>query len=278
MSRLHDLRRFSSFSTVCQSTDFSATGKWTADFDFWGQQRTRSHDACGFSSFAEAEELQAQTIDHEDGCGACSPPLWTSTTPLLPGDHCYSYPSPRSRLQAIMDGRKEIMEMIKDLPESSYELSLKDIVDEQTSLEQQKLEAGHKDGVMACRSLNSDKRKEQRRKKCTNRQISRSQSMDTGVFLLKTFVPVSWGLKRRSTTSNRSKVSPRPLMEAPEKAVDHKGWWKSLSMGDGKNSRSSSSNSSSSTGSTTSIRNRHEDMSFTPSCWSFFKKNRFRRQ
>lgn len=57
------------------------------------------------------------------------------TSPLLPLDHHYSNLSPLLRTQRIEEGRREMMEMIQNLPESSYELSFKNIVHEQLSLQ-----------------------------------------------------------------------------------------------------------------------------------------------
>lgn len=51
-------------------------------------------------------------------------------SPLLPQDHHYSNLSPLLGMQRIEQGRREMMEMIQNLPELSNELSFKDIVNE----------------------------------------------------------------------------------------------------------------------------------------------------
>ena len=84
---------------------------WEEDFEFWGEQRTSVYDNYGCSSYGGEVECEAMPLNHH-----------------------YSYPSPNSRQQAIVDGRRKLMEMIQDITESSYELSLKDIVDEQNNL------------------------------------------------------------------------------------------------------------------------------------------------
>lgn len=73
-----------------------------------------------------------QNAVESDDSGVCSPPLWKNSPspsrPLL-SHHVYRSLSPTARLQAISRGQKELMEMVKSMPESSYELSLKDLVE-----------------------------------------------------------------------------------------------------------------------------------------------------
>ncbi|XP_057492769.1 uncharacterized protein LOC130778264 [Actinidia eriantha] len=217
---------------------------WEEDFEFWGEQRTSVYDNYGCSSYGDDVECEAMPLNHH-----------------------YSYPSPNSRLQAIIDGRRKLMEMIQDMPESSYELSLKDIVDEQNNLQ-----ADMKDIVIDERSLSMEsegKTKLQKTKNCKRGRIFRSESMDSGAFLLKMFFPISLGPKRKPEAGNHSKLSRKLSLEGSEKV--HKQWWKMrfLSIGESRNSASSSSS-----GSTSSTRSRHGDINMTPSCWSFNKKNR----
>ncbi|KAG6419776.1 hypothetical protein SASPL_116288 [Salvia splendens] len=98
-----------------------------------------------FNPQIENRCINSASIDHEfvqfrpnfqtsdDDSGACSPPLWksspsTPSEPLL-SHHHYRNLSPAARLQAIARGQRELMEMVKNMPESSYELSLKDLVE-----------------------------------------------------------------------------------------------------------------------------------------------------
>lgn len=62
--------------------------------------------------------------------GATSPSLWprSPSQPLL-RRHSHRDSSPESRAQAIARGQWELMEMVKRMPESSYELTLKDLVE-----------------------------------------------------------------------------------------------------------------------------------------------------
>ncbi|KAL6958050.1 hypothetical protein U1Q18_040400 [Sarracenia purpurea var. burkii] len=227
---------------VCQSTG-SCVGTEEADFDFWGEKRTSVYDNYDCSSYADEVEFQSQT-GNADGYSTNSLPFWTS--PLLPHNNSYSCPSPKSRSQAIKDGRKELMEMIQDMPESSYELSLKDIVDNLKGI------------VIDEKSLNTKpeeaaQMKQQKKKNCERRgQMPRSKSMDSGVFLLKVFFPISIGLKRKPNAANSSKISRspiRPYLDGPENDTK-KEWWKMRFLVTGESKKTSGR--SSSTGSTSS--------------------------
>lgn len=197
-----------SLTPVYQSNGNSVS-TWTG-FDFWGDQRSHVYD--NYNS---------------DDYGACSPRFCTS--PLLPRNHQYSNPlSPKSRLQAIVDGRKELMEIIQNMPESSYELSFKDIVDEQQEADQKDIEID--EGSL---KYKPDINMKQKKKK---KIMSRSESMDSGVFLLKMPFPTSLGMKGKSTAGNhRSKVSLKPPLEGSDNTGD-KEWWRVrfLSTGEGK--------------------------------------------
>lgn len=98
------------------------------------------------------------------------------------------------------------MEMIKDMPESSYELTLKDIVEQQDKedavAEEEKVK--HKIPVRA--------------KSANTKQICRSESMESEVFLLKTFLPVSLSSKKKAKPRKHSR-------EGPEKQAN-RVWWK----------------------------------------------------
>ncbi|KAG5534044.1 hypothetical protein RHGRI_022255 [Rhododendron griersonianum] len=243
-----------SLTPVYQSNGNSVS-TWTG-FDFWGDQRSHVYD--NYNS---------------DDYGACSPRFCTS--PLLPRNHQYSYPlSPKSRLQAIVDGRKELMEIIQDMPESSYELSFKDIVDEQQEADQKDIEID--EGSLKYKPDINMKQKKKKKK-----IMSRSESMDSGVFLLKMPFPTSLGMKGKSTAGNhRSKVSLKPPLEGSDNTGD-KEWWRVrfLSTGEGKKrGKSSIRGSISSSSSGGSSRSREDDSDFTPGCWSFGKKCRSRQQ
>lgn len=213
------------------------------DFGFLASRKTRNH-----GSFGSEIEFQPQ-ICAEDGVGASSPPLWNrknmsestrnETSHLLPHDHCFSHLSRASQLERIADGRRELMEMVKNMSESTYELSLKDIVDEQHTSQEDEEEGSVEDRST---SFNSEiellqQRSKTKRKNIKSPWITRSASMEKEVFLLKMFFPTSLGMKRKPAVGNGSKVSQKSLCDNPEDNVD-KEWWKKrfLGAGQGKNS------------------------------------------
>lgn len=151
-----------------------------------------------------------------------SPSLWTQRAPK---HQAYYHPSPRSRLQAIVDGQRKLMEMIQNMPDSSLELSLKDIVlDNQQGTGEGHQEVGVEDISESCKTKAKSKGKCRTFK---HAKISRSESMDSGVFLLKMFVPVSLYSKRKSKTKSCSKISPNPPSKETEKPAT-KDWWKMI--------------------------------------------------
>ncbi|KAL2521284.1 uncharacterized protein Fot_25207 [Forsythia ovata] len=115
----------------------------SSDFEFWVEKLPEDHPNCDDAGDIEVE-FQIQT-HNEDHFEACSSPLWTrpprsfhhEAFTLLPSNHHYSS-SPTSRLRAIANGRRQLMEMIKDISESSYELSLEDIVEDKHRKEREK--------------------------------------------------------------------------------------------------------------------------------------------
>ncbi|KAG5594298.1 hypothetical protein H5410_035530, partial [Solanum commersonii] len=59
----------------------------------------------------------------------------------------------------------------------------------------------------------------EQRKTLKRSQLSRSESMDSGVFLLKMFLPASIGSKKKLKTKNYSKVSSKTSVDESEKSV-----------------------------------------------------------
>ncbi|KAK9063925.1 hypothetical protein SSX86_017797 [Deinandra increscens subsp. villosa] len=87
--------------------------------------------------------------------------------------------------------RNKILELMNNLPESYQELSLKDIVID--DLEKQQTLVDHKSDLKT--GLKNRKASKQ------ERPISRSVSLDTGVFMLKMFNPISCGMKKSQSSS-----------------------------------------------------------------------------
>ena len=197
-------------------------------------------------SFGSEIEFQPQTCV-EDGVEICSPPLWNKTesiqneiSPLLRHDHHrFSHSSRASQLEKTADARRELMEMVTNMSESTHELSLKDIVDEQQHASQEVPEEGSIKERST--SFNSEiqllqQKSKTKWKNIKSSQITRSASMEKEVFQLKMFFPTSLGLKRKSAAGHASKVSQKPLSDNPENNVD-KGWRRRiLNAGQSKNS------------------------------------------
>ncbi|KAJ9146209.1 hypothetical protein P3X46_028536 [Hevea brasiliensis] len=221
-------------------------------------------------------EAERKLIDDDDSA-VSSPPLW-GTSPSRSPQHRqnhYRSLSPSSRAQAIARGQKELMEMVSRMPEGCYELSLKDIV-EQNMVDQAKDESFSKE-----RSITSEymytREKSAKKKNDKKVQMNRSGSIDNGGFLLKMVFPFSLGsrkkMKKNSNNNNNlamnnsardGRVSPKPLLlDGSAKGVENE-WWKnrfsesgesesgglSSNSGSSKSSGSSSSRSSSRNGST----------------------------
>lgn len=257
----------------------SFDGKVDVEFDFWGASETQY-----YSNDRGASEVEFQAQVEEDFVDY-SLPLWKTdmsrnvrneSSPLLPRGHHYSNISPRSRLQVMAEGRRKLMEIVHSMPESSYELSLKDIVDEQ------QISEGAQDEMPKQRTISDFKSeaeiiKKQKTKKpksfSKSGNISRSTSMEKEKFLIKMFIPTSLSFKIRSdNTTNDTKVPPRSSMELTDNRAD-KEWWvkRILFTKEGRKSGSSSRNSSTSTSSRNSSTSRYDDnMDALPSCWPIF--------
>ncbi|KAJ4833518.1 hypothetical protein Tsubulata_030051 [Turnera subulata] len=244
--------------------------KGDEEFVFWGGKGT--HKYKNFSDRTQFEE-------GDDDC--CSPTLWKrdmprafnhEASPLLDRRYKNTCTSPRARSQAILEGRREMLEMLRNMPESSYELSLKDMVDEPEASRGGQEELLIQDASF---DFNPDgaieKQKRKRAKKITNsRQISRAGSMEKETFLIKTFVPTSLSWKTKVKTGNGSKVSPRPSFDGSQGHLDKEWWMKRILVSRRSRSSGSSSSSSSSTSSNPKGIIRHGYTSSFRGCCPFF--------
>ncbi|XP_058097389.1 uncharacterized protein LOC131242641 [Magnolia sinica] len=215
-------------------------------------------------------EFSARTQLEEDS-GISSPPLWKMSPPRDPPTKAYRFHhhlNPTLRSQAIADGRRELMEMIQNAPDSAYELSLKDLVE-------LPLNKGVRQATLEERGLTNETIHEE--KKVTTKMKKnggkghglKHGKVDNGAFLLKMFFP-TLGLKKRSSgVGTCSKVSPKPPPAEGEKAGFEKGvdgeWWKK------QNSAGGESDSSGRSGSSGSSNSSGRQMSgVIPGCWSIF--------
>ncbi|XP_050364887.1 uncharacterized protein LOC126783456 [Argentina anserina] len=265
-----------------------------ATYDTWqpvnyssGAQRT----ARNYKSWKSMGALRLNAAEEESPSDVFSPPLWKTTTtrpPRSPNRAVSNYRnlSPASRTQAISRGQREMMEMVRNMPESCYELSLKDLVERPTMVE---VEVDEDTVGLVKRADGRVKNKSERKKP----MVMRSGSMDSGGFLLKMVFPISLGSnkkndkmtminknkKKRSDyvegdSSTSEKVSARPCVD--------KDWWKKRVSASGESGRSESSASSIISGSiksssgSSSCCSRSSSRRKTNGCWSFIvlKKKR----
>ncbi|KAK7840438.1 uncharacterized protein LOC111984984 [Quercus suber] len=229
-----------------------------------------------------------------DESGICSPPLWKTSPPRSPQHRANHYRSlsPTSRTQAIARGQRELMEMVKNMPEACYELSLKDIVEQPKVLEARARESS----VSEERDLNTEvlyKRENSKKrndKRAQSQVVKRSASINNGGFYLKMVFPVSLGSKKNnkkkkndqsSVTNTSAKVSPKPIVQdGSSKGVDKEWWKKRISVSGESESGRSSSNSMKSTGSSSSSSSSSSRSRSTNNrkksggCWSFIRNKR----
>ncbi|KAL3845475.1 hypothetical protein ACJIZ3_002878 [Penstemon smallii] len=235
-------------------------------------------------NFVDEEVVQFRPNQHQesmesDDSGVCSPPLWKNNGPSPPkspsqpllGHH--SYRTPNSRAQAIAKGQWELMEMVKNMPESSYELSLKDLVEHQ-KIESQIPQSLQQRGVVKVKRQES---------KTNEKNVMRSGSFETKGMFLNMVIPFSLkSKKKKNFVSNSSgKVSPKPS----EGLKSERDWWKKKFTGSSDSDSSRTTNNSATSDSTRSSSGGSSDRSnrgsrkkngFLTGCWSFFQSRKSR--
>lgn len=139
--------------------------------------------------------LAASAADEEGGSGASTPPLWAGSGSPESRQTNYESLSPRSRTEAIVRGQMELMEMVKSMPESCYELSLKDLVEVNRNVSQERLLEGRQGHIGGQASHGGAQAQQQHR----HHQMVRSGSLDgsSGGFLLKVVFPVPWRARKK---------------------------------------------------------------------------------
>lgn len=210
----------------------------STEFKFWDENE---------KTIETSSDLVFQTETSE--CDFYSPTFWATSTRheasrLLQHNSQYNVRTPMSRLQVMVDDRRVLTNMVQNMPESSFELSLRDIVDNR--------ESNH-----------ASEKKIEKKKSCLERsKMVRSQSMDSGVFLLKMFVPACLSAKKKSTSGDCSRASHRPSFDGSEKPVDKQEWWSVMFLVSRRKINNCNSNSSSrSSGSIHKIRYVHSSFS-----------------
>ncbi|KAH0920297.1 hypothetical protein HID58_027957 [Brassica napus] len=216
-----------------------------------------------------------RTFDDHPDSGVCSPPLWKNSPPHIQTN--YHSLSPVSKAQVIARGQRELMEMISKMPESCYELSLKDLVEVKTEEENDRkvfdeMPQRRKKQSKAVRKVKSDKWVDP----------VRNGGVNNSGFLLKLGFPVSLGAKKRTKKKkgeddDASVTSRGSWFSSPRGSVsEDKDWLKSesgrsqrgvsrINSGSSKSSGGSSSRSNSDR-SRRSLRDHHKMANDAAAC------------
>ncbi|KDP39435.1 hypothetical protein JCGZ_03717 [Jatropha curcas] len=257
------------------------------EFNFWGVGQSQYYESITDEDGSEREfggNFEQEFDDFSVGLWKTntSRNVRNETSRLLPVNHPHSNISPKPESKAMAEARKELMEKINDMPESSYELSLKDIVDEKEQLALQRENEEKEKAIEGTGfDLNTSETqiKKQSKKNIKNiaksDRISRTGSMGKESFLIKMFIPSTFSWKKK-TSENDPKAFRKPSFHVQESHVDEEwGIKRFLSAGDRKRSNTSSTSRSSSSSSTNSSRctsssSSKSSRSFSPGCWPFF--------
>lgn len=177
-------------------------------------------------------------VDDHHESGVSSPPLWKNSPPrslVHPLHSSMNHRSipPSSRALAIAKGQWELMEMVKNMPESCYELSLKDLVEKNSILEGNqeeclinKEEEKEKENLTISQEqvVKSIKRQESNKNK--KGKMIRHESFEERGSVLKVFFPIPLDPKKKEKMRNstkKTKVSPKPIESSRSLEKD---WWK----------------------------------------------------
>ncbi|CAM0874761.1 unnamed protein product [Alopecurus aequalis] len=222
--------------------------------------------------------LQASTPGSpESASGTPSPQLWA---PHNHYDRLYpvSAGSSPSRAQAIAGYRREMLDLVRGLPEAAYELSLRDIVESRgpsplppppppptqrhtaaVPVRDQEVREPKNHVATEAMPMNDEhdktqsggKKQGKARKQRTmgrtrSRSIERSVSLDTGL-LIKLFMPLSVGRKQKVSPKPAAAKKTKKEKQGKKKKEKEEEWWKNSEFSEaGSSSRTSSTGSSSS--------------------------------
>ncbi|KAK3426288.1 hypothetical protein EUGRSUZ_F02770 [Eucalyptus grandis] len=182
--------------------DYSSRARKTAE-SYANYRATAQTNICDFRS---------KTNTDEDS-GVCTPPLWQSSPPGSPqrhpsggGGNHYRSLSPSSRTQAIARGQMELMEMVRNMPETCYELSLKDLVElPRARQELNTMAVIQRDG--GAKRQHNNRRADGSNNK--GQMMGRSGSIDNGGFLLKMVFPIPWGSSKKKKDNTAADATAR---------------------------------------------------------------------
>lgn len=250
------------FQSRTQSSDVVQVKDSYEPWNYGPRAKKAAQNFTKYNSWNGTEVRFDPEMKAVDESGVCSPPLWKTSPPRSPQHRANHYRSlsPTSRTQAIAKGQKELMDMVRNMPEACYELSLKDLV------EKPKLEARQQQqerNISEDRDLNLSSteilyRRENSNNKRNDKRaqvVKRSASINSGGFYLKMVFPVSLRSNKKnnkkkkndqSVTNTSAKVSPRPsVSDGSPKGVDKEWWKKRISVSGESESGRSSCNSES---------------------------------
>ncbi|XP_009758420.1 uncharacterized protein LOC107801301 [Nicotiana tabacum] len=228
-------------------------------------------------------------VDYGDKSGVSSPPLWKNSHQISTN---YRSNSTSSRALAIAKGQFELMEMVKNMPESCYELSLKDLVEQNRVLESDQEEClinkveenftstTSPEQEVVQQRVKSIQRQESNSNKNKKGKMITSESFENQSLFLKMFFPISLESKKKnlknSPKTTNTKVSPKPEGSVKSSKNVEKDWWKRRfsCSSESDSSRTGSSNSEStdrsgSSGSSGSRKSKYrKKKGLLSSCWS----------
>jgi hypothetical protein len=222
----------------------------------------------------EVRWLQASRQGSPDSCYYYNNNSSRTPSPKLWAEH-KSRESPPSRAHAIAGYRREMLDLVRGLPESAYELSLRDIVQHHDpssspssaplptpppppSSSNTAVARDHGEPAADAKQSSAATTKKQGRRTQRSRSLERSVSLDTGL-LVKFFLPLSIG----GRGGKKKKASSKPVAEKKQgtkkkeeaRQKKEEGWWtksefsEEASGSSGRTSSTGSSNSNNSTGS-----------------------------
>ncbi|XP_045808031.1 uncharacterized protein LOC123902372 [Trifolium pratense] len=231
-------------------------------------------------------------VEDDESSGMCSPPLWnTQQNQNQQIKNNYRNLSPESKTEAIERGQRELMEMVKNMPESSYELTLKDLVEHKVHHHdvEEKTAAAIADAdhnLKPCRRVIKDQRndfsnKNGRKREGISTSRNNSRSLENGGFYLKMGFPISLGSSKKHNKKKEvlvknnscSKVSPRSSSVSDGSVNNSKDWWKKKSSSTGHSECDDGSMKIYGSSSTSSSRSNSRHETSASSCWPFLRKS-----
>lgn len=147
--------------------------------------------------------LFSWAIQHKEDEQSCtSPPLWrpgSSSYPMsTPTAYSYQYPM-SARAEEIAKGRQELMKMVEGMPESAYELSLSDLVEQKAAMQKRSNEEVQTETHKA-EERSSGKQDKRKTSGSYINGSSKSKGENTKPFLLNIFIPRSLTHRFHSTS------------------------------------------------------------------------------